>query len=101
VWLQCGRVSTPAKDGIFDRPKYGGDDQGKGEGFTINIPLGKGHGDRDFAGIIHYMLNPLAQAYHPDMILVSCGFDLYMHDPLGGMTVTPEGCALITFFYWI
>ena len=72
--------------------------RGRGEGFTINIPLGKGHGDRDFAGIIHYMLNPLAQAYHPDMILVSCGFDLYMHDPLGGMTVTPEGYALITFF---
>ena len=72
--------------------------RGRGEGFTINIPLGKGHGDRDFAGIIYYMLNPLAQAYHPDMILVSCGFDLYMHDPLGGMTVTPEGYALITFF---
>ena len=39
-----------------------------------NIPLGKGHGDRDFAGIVHYILNPLAQGYHPDMILVSCGF---------------------------
>ena len=72
--------------------------RGKGEGFTINIPLGRGHGNRDFAGIIHYLLNPLAQAYHPDMIIVSCGFDLYMYDPLGGMTVTPEGYALITFF---
>jgi acetoin utilization deacetylase AcuC-like enzyme len=72
--------------------------QGKGEGFTVNIPLGKGHRGRDFAGIIYYMLNPLALAYHPDIILVSCGFDLYMHDPLGGMHVTPEGYALITFF---
>jgi acetoin utilization deacetylase AcuC-like enzyme len=72
--------------------------RGRGEGFTVNVPLGKGHGDRDLAGIIHYMLNPLALAYHPDMILVSCGFDLYMHDPLGGMMVTPKGYALITFF---
>ena len=72
--------------------------QGKGEGFTVNIPLGKGHRDSDFAGIIYCMLNPLAQAYHPEIILVSCGFDLYMHDPLGGMTVTAEGYSLITFF---
>ncbi len=72
--------------------------RGKGEGFTINVPLGKGHGDRDFAGIIHFLLNPLARSYHPDIILVSCGFDLYMYDRLGGMNVTPEGYALMTFF---
>ena len=71
--------------------------RGIGEGFTVNVPLGKGHGDRDFARIIYFLLNPLAQAYHPDMILVSCGFDLYMLDRLGGMKVTPDGYALITF----
>ena len=71
--------------------------QGRGEGFTVNIPLAKGHGDRDFAGIIYSLLNPLAQDYHPDIILVSCGFDLYMYDRLGGMKVTPEGYALMTF----
>ena len=71
--------------------------QARGEGFTINIPLGKGHGDRDFAGIIYFLLNPLAQAYQPDMILVSCSFDLYTHERLGQMKVTPDGYALITF----
>ncbi|MBW1910296.1 MAG: histone deacetylase [Deltaproteobacteria bacterium] len=71
---------------------------GKGEGFTVNVPLAKGHGDRDFARIIYYLLNPLAQEYHPDIILVSCGFDLYQYDRLGGMNVTPEGYALTTFF---
>jgi len=72
--------------------------QGKGEGFTVNIPMGRGHSDRDFARIIYFLLNPLAQAFHPEMILVSCGFDLYEHDRLGEMRVTPEGYALITFF---
>jgi len=72
--------------------------RGRGEGFTVNVPLGKGHGDWDFARIIYFLLNPLAQDYEPDMILVSCGFDLYMYDRLGGMRVTPEGYALITFF---
>ena len=71
--------------------------QGKGEGYTINIPMAKGHGDRDFACIIHTLLEPLALSYQPAMILVSCGFDLYMYDRLGGMTVTPDGYALMTF----
>jgi len=71
--------------------------QGKGEGFTVNVPLGKGHGDKDFAQIIYFLVNPLAEKYKPDMLLVSCGFDLYVHDRLGGMRVTPEGYAMMTF----
>jgi acetoin utilization deacetylase AcuC-like enzyme len=69
---------------------------GKGEGFTVNVPLGNGHADRDFVEIIHFLVNPLARQYQPGMILVSCGFDLYLHDRLGGMRATPEGYALMT-----
>jgi acetoin utilization deacetylase AcuC-like enzyme len=71
---------------------------GHGEGYTVNIPLPKGLGDVDFARVIYFVVNPLAQAYHPEIILVSCGFDLYLHDRLGAMRVTPEGYGLITFF---
>ena len=71
---------------------------GQGEGFTVNIPMGKGHGDGDFAKVIYFIVNPLAQAYEPDMILVSCGFDLYHRDPLGGMRGTGDGYGLMTFF---
>ena len=69
-----------------------------GEGYTINIPLGKGCGDYDVARIIHLLIGPLAAEFRPGMILVSCGFDLYLHDRLCGMRVTPDGYALITFF---
>ncbi len=69
---------------------------GKGEGFTINVPMGKGHGDMDIAKVIRYLADPVAREFQPDMILVSCGFDLYVHEPLGGMNVTPDGYALIT-----
>ena len=78
--------------------KWGEVGSGKGEGFTINIPLGKGQRDEDFARIVYFLLNPVAQAYQPEMILISCGFDLYEHDRLGAMRVTPEGYGLITFF---
>ena len=72
--------------------------EGGGEGFTVNVPLRKGHGDRDFAQITYLLLNALAEEYHPEMVLISCGFDLYIHDRLGEMRVTPEGYALMTFF---
>jgi acetoin utilization deacetylase AcuC-like enzyme len=71
---------------------------GRGEGFTVNIPLGKGQGDEEFARIVFFLVNPLAQSYKPEMILVSCGFDLYVRDRLAAMRVTPEGYALITSF---
>ena len=69
---------------------FGDVGQGRGEGFTVNVPLGKGHGDLDYATTVYYLLNPLAQSYHPDMILVSCGFDLYMYDRLGEMMSRPK-----------
>lgn len=71
---------------------------GRGEGFTVNVPLARGQGDKEFAQIIYYLVNPIAQDYRPEIILVSCGFDLYQHDRLGSMMVTPEGYALMTYF---
>lgn len=69
---------------------------GAGEGYTINVPLSRGRGDRDYAKILHFFLAPVAHSYEPDIILVSLGFDLYQHDPLGQMNVTDEGYALLT-----
>ncbi|MBF0119854.1 MAG: histone deacetylase [Desulfobacterales bacterium] len=69
---------------------------GKGEGFTVNIPLKKGQGDRSFIEIIHFLIGPIAREYKPEIILVACGFDLYQHDRLGGMRATPLGYAMIT-----
>lgn len=69
---------------------------GKGEGFTVNVPMGKGNGDDAFARVIHHLALPLARAYRPEIILVPCGFDLYRHDRMGGMQVTPGGYAWLT-----
>jgi len=70
--------------------------KGKGQGFTINIPLEKGSRARDIGRAIYFLAGPIAQEYKPEIILVSFGFDLYIHDRLAGMNVTPEGYALIT-----
>ncbi|MCK5543300.1 MAG: histone deacetylase [Desulfobacterales bacterium] len=70
--------------------------KGKGKGFTINIPLEKGSRARDIGRALYFLVGPVAQEYRPEMILVSLGFDLYIHDRLAGMNVTPSGYALIT-----
>jgi acetoin utilization deacetylase AcuC-like enzyme len=69
---------------------------GKGEGFTINVPLVTGCGDSEFISIFEKVFTPVAKEFKPDLILVSAGFDIYEKDPLGGMEVTPKGFAGLT-----
>ncbi len=69
---------------------------GEGKGFTVNVPLGPGHGDGEFFQIFKQILCPIAKEFKPDFILLSAGFDTYMDDPLGGMKVTPKGYAALT-----
>ncbi len=70
--------------------------KGKGEGFTINVPLGKGYADPEYAAIFEKILKPVALEFRPDLVLVSAGFDIHKSDPLGGMKLTTNGFALLT-----
>ncbi len=66
---------------------------GEGKGFTVNVPLPSGPGDGEYFLIFEEILEPIAREFHPDIVLVSAGFDIYYQDPLGGMQVTPVGFA--------
>jgi acetoin utilization deacetylase AcuC-like enzyme len=69
---------------------------GKGEGYTLNIPLPGGQGDAEYARIVHELVVPVARQYRPQFILVSCGFDIFGGDPLGTMRVSPAGFVSMT-----
>jgi acetoin utilization deacetylase AcuC-like enzyme len=69
---------------------------GKGEGFTVNVPLSGGYGDGEYVGIFERVFRPIAIEFNPEIILVSAGFDTHKEDPLGGMRVTPAGFAAMT-----
>lgn len=69
---------------------------GRGKGFTVNVPMEKGAGNRAFVHVTRRIIEPLAHGFRPDFILVSLGFDLYLHDRLGGMKVTPQGYGILT-----
>ncbi len=76
--------------------KLGETGRGRGEGFTVNVPLPAGCGDEDYLAVLHHLVRPIARAYRPEMILVPVGFDLWSRDRLAGMRVSAEGYGGMT-----
>jgi acetoin utilization deacetylase AcuC-like enzyme len=70
--------------------------KGRGRGYTVNIPLPAGLGDGEYLELFGRLVSPVALAFHPELILVSAGFDAHADDPLGRMRVTPAGFAGMT-----
>ncbi len=69
---------------------------GRGEGYTVNLPLSGGKGDSDYLLQFEKVLTPLAASYKPQFILVSAGFDPHQDDPLSSMLLSDEGFAGMT-----
>jgi acetoin utilization deacetylase AcuC-like enzyme len=57
---------------------------GPGEGYTINLPVPAGSGEDLWLSLIEHIVIPVAQAFEPDLVLVSAGFDGHRRDPLAG-----------------
>jgi len=68
---------------------------GAGAGFTVNVPLAAGAGDADYLLAQATVVTPVVDAFGPDLVLVSAGFDAHGSDPLGGMRVTTGGYAAL------
>ena len=66
---------------------------GKGSGFTLNVPLRAGGGDDVYEAAFADVVIPAANAYQPELLLVSAGFDAHETDPLANMRVTEAGFA--------
>lgn len=69
---------------------------GKGEGYTINVPLSAGQRDETYLRLFDERLLPAAQRYRPELVLISAGYDAHALDPLGGMRLTESGFAALT-----
>lgn len=67
--------------------------EGKGKGYTVNVPTSHGFGDDDYLHIFETVVVPVATRFNPEIVLVSAGFDIHQGDPLGGMSVTEAGFA--------
>ncbi len=66
---------------------------GPGTGFTLNLPLAAGTTDAEFHRDYHQKVIPGLEAFSPEVLLVSAGFDGHELDPLGGLRLTTDGYA--------
>ncbi len=64
---------------------------GKGEGFTYNIPIAAGSGNRDFLYVYQDILPGIMYRFSPDLVLVSAGYDIHASDPHADIRVSSEG----------
>ena len=58
---------------------------------VVNIPLEAGSGDAEYRRAFEDVVQPTVQAFRPDLVLVSAGFDAHREDPITEMAVTTEG----------
>ncbi|WP_322864994.1 class II histone deacetylase [Aquicoccus sp. G2-2] len=67
-------------------------DRGKGAGLghNINIPLPPGAGHATYLEVIDRIVMPALTAYRPDAIIIACGLDAGIFDPLAHMLCTAE-----------
>ncbi len=70
--------------------------RGAGEGFTINVPMEAGEGDEEYRTVFQKTLAPAADAFKPEFVIISAGFDAHQEDPLASMGLTEEGYEDLT-----
>jgi len=59
--------------------------RGEGEGRNVNVPLPGGTSGTEYIERLRSVLEPAAEEFGPEFVLVSAGFDGHRDDPLGGM----------------
>ena len=82
----------------FVKGNYTETGNNEGKGFNINIPFNsktfKEHsviGDEEYIYAFNTIVLPILKEYNPELIIVSCGFDAALNDPLGKMSLSPFG----------
>ena len=92
----------PYKTGFV---KEKGEENTKGLGFNINIPLdtkcviSKGAsciGDAEYIKLFEKIIMPCLKEYNPDIIFISCGYDAGENDFSGCLRCTPFAYAFMT-----
>ncbi len=64
---------------------------GEGVGATRNYPVLPGHGDKEYQGLVERDLMPVMEAFSPQVILVSAGFDAHIDDDMSDIQLSTEG----------
>ena len=71
------------------------DGEGRGRGATLNCPMPAGAGDRDYERAFTERILPKIDAFAPQAVIVSAGFDAHAEDPLAHIMLSTG------FFAWM
>ena len=69
---------------------------GFGRGATLNIPLSPHAGDREMLEAFEREVVPSIEAFRPELILLSAGFDAHRDDPIAGLECTEDAYVHMT-----
>ncbi len=69
---------------------------GRGRGATLNCPMPAGAGDSDYQKAFVDRILPAIEAFRPEAILISAGFDAHRLDPLAQINLTEETYGWMT-----
>ena len=67
--------------------------EGAGEGFNVNVNLPAGTGDPGYHYALDRIVLPILLEFRPELILVACGVDANLFDPLSRLGLTATGFA--------
>jgi acetoin utilization deacetylase AcuC-like enzyme len=81
------------QEDLFPAGSGAADDVGAAD---INLPLPAGSGRAAYLDGLDRVVLPALERFAPDCVLVACGLDAGMLDPLGRMNLTSECFALMT-----
>ena len=70
--------------------------EGKGEGFTLNVPLRAGTTGRVHREAFKDALHDIDRRFSPDLVIISAGFDSRRGDLLGGLMLEDSDFAEMT-----
>ncbi|MCA3573678.1 MAG: histone deacetylase family protein [Aestuariivirga sp.] len=70
--------------------------QETGAGNIFNAPLRAGDGGEQFREAMGSVILPALDAFGPDLVVISAGFDAHHRDPLGSLQLTEEDFAWAT-----
>ena len=89
--LFCSTHAAPFYPGGGSVAEMG--DRNLAFGATLNVPLPFGSGDIGYNHVFEQVIAPALRRFHPELILVSAGYDAHWTDPLGPMVLSVSGYA--------
>jgi acetoin utilization deacetylase AcuC-like enzyme len=87
--LFCSTHQSPLYPGTGAAHEVGVDN-------VLNVPLPEGTGSKPFREVMKTQILPRVDAFAPQLLLISAGFDAHKNDPLAGMNLTTEDFEWVT-----